>query len=134
MLKATLAPHDQHPGYQPTININFILPSRHTTPPPPPPLQAEDRMRWGAAAAQALSGAVQGCGQAVLVFLYRFIIEQAEAGSPAHRAFESFATGCLRLPMLRFFADASDFTRRLVSVEANGKFAGIDAGPDAPLG
>ena len=30
--------------------------------------------------------------------------------------------------MLTFFASASDFTRRLTSVEANAKFARLDAG------
>jgi raffinose synthase len=33
--------------------------------------------------------------------------------------------------MLAFFANASDFTRRLTSVTANGKFASPDAGPDS---
>jgi raffinose synthase len=32
--------------------------------------------------------------------------------------------------MLSFFASASDFTRRLTGVEANGKFARLDAGPE----
>jgi MoxR-like ATPase len=36
--------------------------------------------------------------------------------------------GVLRGPMLTFFASASDFTRRLTSVEANAKFARLDAG------
>jgi len=29
-----------------------------------------------------------------------------------------------------FFASASDFTRRLTSVEANAKFSRLDAGPE----
>jgi hypothetical protein len=32
--------------------------------------------------------------------------------------------------MLMFFASASDFTRRLTSVEANAKFSRLDAGPE----
>jgi hypothetical protein len=36
--------------------------------------------------------------------------------------------GVLRGAMLTFFASASDFTRRLTSVEANAKFARLDAG------
>lgn len=32
--------------------------------------------------------------------------------------------------MLTFFASASDFTRRLTSVEANAKFSRLDAGPE----
>lgn len=38
--------------------------------------------------------------------------------------------GVLRGAMLTFFASASDFTRRLTSVEANAKFARLDAGPE----
>jgi hypothetical protein len=36
--------------------------------------------------------------------------------------------GVLRGAMLTFFASASDFTRRLTSVEANAKFARLNAG------
>lgn len=32
--------------------------------------------------------------------------------------------------MLTFYASASDFTRRLTSVSANGKFSRLDAGPE----
>jgi raffinose synthase len=32
--------------------------------------------------------------------------------------------------MLAFYANASDFTRRLTSVRANGKFSHPDAGPE----
>lgn len=38
--------------------------------------------------------------------------------------------GLLRGAMLTFFASASDFTRRLTSVEANAKFSRLDAGPE----
>lgn len=38
--------------------------------------------------------------------------------------------GILRGAMLTFFASASDFTRRLTSVEANAKFSRLDAGPE----
>jgi raffinose synthase len=36
----------------------------------------------------------------------------------------------LKPAMLSFYATASDFTRRLTSVRANGKFSHPDAGPD----
>jgi raffinose synthase len=36
----------------------------------------------------------------------------------------------LRGAMLSFYASASDFTRRLTSVAANGKFSRLDAGPE----
>jgi len=32
--------------------------------------------------------------------------------------------------MLGFYSSASDFTRRLTSVAANGKFSRLDAGPE----
>ena len=38
--------------------------------------------------------------------------------------------GFLRPAMLSFYATASDFTRRLTSVRANGKFSSPDAGPE----
>ena len=87
-------------------------------------------MRWGAAAVQALVGGVVGCFEALVLQLYQGIVDQAEYRSLAHGAFSSLTNGVLREPMLRFFANASDFSRRLVSVEANGKFSGVDAGPE----
>lgn len=36
----------------------------------------------------------------------------------------------LRGAMLGFYSSASDFTRRLTSVTANGKFSRVDAGPE----
>lgn len=41
-----------------------------------------------------------------------------------------YLQGVLRGAMLTFFASASDFTRRLTSVEANAKFSRLDAGPE----
>lgn len=38
--------------------------------------------------------------------------------------------GVLRGAMLGFYSSASDFTRRLTSVSANGKFSRVDAGPE----
>jgi raffinose synthase len=35
--------------------------------------------------------------------------------------------------MLGFFAEVSDFTRRLTSVRANSKFCSPSAGPDAVM-
>lgn len=50
---------------------------------------------------------------------------------PQTEAFAYAARTVLKPAMLSFYAAASDFTRRLTSVRANGKFAGPDAGPDA---
>lgn len=46
-------------------------------------------------------------------------------------AFAYAAQTVLRPAMMSFYAAASDFTRRLTSVRANGKFSSIDAGPDS---
>ena len=39
-------------------------------------------------------------------------------------------SGVLRPAMMAFYANASDFTRRLTSVKANGKFSSPNAGPE----
>lgn len=47
------------------------------------------------------------------------------------RAFSTAATGLLRPTLLRFYAHATEHTRRLAGVEANAKFSGPVAGPDS---
>lgn len=57
------------------------------------------------------------------------------ASSPADswrfRAFAAAATGLLRPTLLRFYAQATEHTRRLAGVRANAKFGGPTAGPDS---
>jgi len=84
--------------------------------------------------AQRLVGWVIGLGTAAFLIFYQAVVEPAAPGSWPTRWFTRLAGGPLRPLMLAFFANASDFTRRLVSVKANGKFCHPDAGPDDEWG
>jgi hypothetical protein len=53
------------------------------------------------------------------------------ADSWRFRAFGAAATGLLRPTLLRFYARATEHTRRLTAVEANAKFGDADSGPDS---
>lgn len=53
------------------------------------------------------------------------------ADSWRFRAFGAAATGLLRPTLLRFYARATEHTRRLTAVEANAKFGDVDSGPDS---
>ena len=55
----------------------------------------------------------------------------ADYGSVVHSMFNFLAHGVLRNSLLELLANNTDFTRRLVTVEANGKFSSTEAGPDA---
>jgi len=83
-------------------------------------------------AAQHVAGWVVGLGTAAFLIFYQWVVEPAAPGSLPVRAFTAAAQGPLRSAMLGFYAAASDFTRRLVSVRANAKFSAPDAGPEEP--
>jgi raffinose synthase len=79
---------------------------------------------------QRLAGALLGVGTAAFLALYQVAVEPAPPDSLRVRAFAALAQGALRGAMLGFYASASDFTRRLTSVRANGKFARPDSGAE----
>ncbi|KAL4420352.1 hypothetical protein ABPG77_006159 [Micractinium sp. CCAP 211/92] len=58
-------------------------------------------------------------------------LDAAPSDSWRFRAFSAAATGLLRPTLLRFYAHATEHTRRLAGVEANAKFSGPVAGPDS---
>jgi raffinose synthase len=58
------------------------------------------------------------------------IVDPAAPNSWAVNFFSFLATGPLKGSMLSFFRVSGDFTKRLISVKANGKFSAPDAGPD----
>ncbi|GLC45302.1 hypothetical protein PLESTB_000307100 [Pleodorina starrii] len=115
-------------------------------PPPPPPLPPPPAAAaaevvvggaassaiaiWLARASQKVAGWVMGIATAGFLIFYQWVVEPAPPNSLAVRAFAAAAKGFLRPAMLSFYATASDFTRRLTSVRANGKFSHPDAGPD----
>lgn len=82
-------------------------------------------------AAQQLAGWVMGLGTAAFLIFYQWVIEPAAHDSLAVKSFARAAQTFLKPSMLSFYASASDFTRRLTSVRANGKFSSPEAGPDA---
>jgi raffinose synthase len=79
---------------------------------------------------QRLAGALLGVGTAAFLALYQVAVEPAPPDSLRVRGFAALAQGALRGAMLGFYASASDFTRRLTSVRANGKFARPDSGAE----
>ncbi|GFR50303.1 hypothetical protein Agub_g12493, partial [Astrephomene gubernaculifera] len=86
---------------------------------------------WLARASQKVAGWLMGLATAGFLIFYQWVVEPAPPNSLAVRAFAAAAKGILRPAMLSFYANASDFTRRLTSVRANGKFSSPDAGPEA---
>ncbi|GIM11600.1 hypothetical protein Vretimale_15098 [Volvox reticuliferus] len=85
---------------------------------------------WVARASQKVAGWLMGIATAGFLIFYQWVVEPAPPNSLAVKAFAAAAKGILRPAMLSFYATASDFTRRLTSVRANGKFSHPDAGPD----
>ncbi|KAJ9514794.1 hypothetical protein QJQ45_028464, partial [Haematococcus lacustris] len=81
---------------------------------------------------QKVAGWLVGLGTAAFLIAYQWVVEPSAGGSAAVRGFAALAQGVLRPAMLGFYAGASDFTRRLISVRANAKFSSPDAGPDQP--
>ncbi|WIA40450.1 hypothetical protein OEZ86_013807 [Tetradesmus obliquus] len=92
----------------------------------PTPRQQFILIRW----AQKAAGALVGLATAGFLLFYQWVVEPAPPNSLRVKAFAALTQGVLRGAMLTFFASASDFTRRLTSVEANAKFARLDAGPE----
>lgn len=95
------------------------------------PVTAQERqVFWLVRLGQKVAGWAIGAGTALFLIFYQWVIEPSPPNSLANRWFANAAKGFLRHGMLSFYAAASDFTRRLVSVRANGKFSAPDAGPD----
>lgn len=92
----------------------------------PTPRQQFILIRW----AQKAAGALVGLGTAAFLLFYQWVIEPAAPNSLRVKAWARLTNSLLRGAMLTFFASASDFTRRLTSVEANAKFSRLDAGPE----
>ncbi|GLI71623.1 hypothetical protein VaNZ11_016892 [Volvox africanus] len=85
---------------------------------------------WLARVSQKVAGWLMGIATAGFLIFYQWVVEPAPPNSLAVKVFAAAAKGILRPAMLSFYATASDFTRRLTSVRANGKFSHPDAGPD----
>eukprot|EP00887_Chlorella_sp_A99_P005608 scaffold1.g5608.t1 len=66
---------------------------------------------------------VVGAFQALVVLFYQWVVDPADYGTWPVRLFAYLANGPLRGPMLQFFADSTNFTRRLTDVRANAKFS-----------
>lgn len=79
------------------------------------------------------AGALLARGEASLLRLCKAAVEGAPAGSWRLRLLGALATGPFRGSVLRFYASASDHTRRLTSVRANSKFLSPSSGPDSAL-
>ncbi len=75
---------------------------------------------WAVRMTQKAAGWAIGLGTAAFLVLYQWIVEPAAPGSAPVRCFTWLASGPLRPLMLAFYANASDFSRRLTSVSGVG--------------
>ncbi|DBA91995.1 TPA: hypothetical protein ACH3X2_003884 [Trebouxia sp. C0005] len=80
------------------------------------------------AVTQRLAGGIIGLLEAVLLKFYQYVVDPAEPGTWPIRFFTWAATGPIKSNLLEFYASSGDFTRRLTSVKANGKFSSPSAG------
>ena len=80
--------------------------------------------------AQYIFGLIVGAFQALVLIFYQWIVDPADDGTWPVRFFAYLTGGPLRVPMLEFYADQTNFTRRLVGVKANSKFHSPEATPD----
>ena len=87
--------------------------------------------RASLAVAQYVAGLVVGVFQAMIILFYQWVVDPAADGAWPVRFFSFLASGPLRDPMLQFYADQTNFTRRLVDIRANSKFHGPEASPEA---
>lgn len=79
---------------------------------------------------QRAAGLGMGFLEVFLLKFYQWIVDTAPAESWPVRLFTYLATGPFKEMLLEFYAASGDFTRRLTSVRANGKFSSPEAGPD----
>eukprot|EP00200_Dunaliella_tertiolecta_P005843 CAMPEP_0202343484 /NCGR_PEP_ID=MMETSP1126-20121109/3581_1 /ASSEMBLY_ACC=CAM_ASM_000457 /TAXON_ID=3047 /ORGANISM="Dunaliella tertiolecta, Strain CCMP1320" /LENGTH=1166 /DNA_ID=CAMNT_0048934551 /DNA_START=372 /DNA_END=3872 /DNA_ORIENTATION=- len=100
---------------------------------PAPQASREEDVLLVARLGQKVAGWLVGLGTAAFLIFYQWVVEPSPPGSLPNRFFEAIANGILRPTMLSFFAEVSDFTRRLTSVRANSKFCSPSAGPDAVM-
>lgn len=68
-------------------------------------------------------GLVFGAFQALVVLFYQWVVDPAEHGTWPVNLFTYLTTGPLKGSMLQFFADSTNFTRRLTDIRANAKFS-----------
>lgn len=80
---------------------------------------------------QYVSGLVVGAFQAIIIVFYQWVVDPAPDGTWPVKFFAYMAQGPLRGPMLQFYADQTNFTRRLTDVRANSKFHSPESTPDA---
>lgn len=87
--------------------------------------------RASQAIGQYILGLVVGGFQALILIFYQWVVDPAAYGTWPVSLFAYLTAGPLRKPMLQFYADQTNFTRRLVDVKANAKFHSPDATADA---
>lgn len=87
--------------------------------------------RASQAIGQYILGLVVGGFQALILIFYQWVVDPAAYGTWPVTLFTYLTAGPLRKPMLQFYADQTNFTRRLVDVKANAKFHSPDATADA---
>lgn len=87
--------------------------------------------RASLAVIQYVAGLIMGAFQAVFILFYQWVVDPAADGTWPVKFFTYLVTGPLRNPMLQFYADQTNFTRRLVDIRANSKFHGPEATPES---
>lgn len=83
------------------------------------------------AVGQYVAGLLMGALQALFLIFYQWVVDPASYGTWPVSFFSYLTSGPLRAPMLQFYADQTNFTRRLVDIKANSKFHAPDATAEA---
>eukprot|EP00892_Ulva_mutabilis_P009614 jgi/Ulvmu1/7024/UM033_0083.1 len=78
---------------------------------------------------QRVAGWGLGVAQVLFLFFYQSVVDPAGPFTWPVDLFRKLARGPLKGGMLSFFRASGDFTKRLISVKANGKFSLPNAGP-----
>jgi raffinose synthase len=68
--------------------------------------------------------------QVLFLLFYQYIVDPAGPNTWPVAIFKRIATGPFKGSLLNFFAVSGDFTKRIISVQANGKFSRPDATAD----
>jgi len=92
--------------------------------------EKEEDVKTAVSMIQRVVGSCVGVMMSACLLAYDWLVDKAPPGSMSVKVFTYLANGPMRRPMLNFYAMAGDFSRRLTSVKANGKFSHPSATED----
>ena len=125
-------------AHLPHQTANVVMPTLSAMGPQPSGIEEdedeydekEEEVKAAVSMIQRIVGSLVGFMSSACLLAYEWLVDKAPPGSTRVRMFTYLANGPLRKPLLNFYAMAGDFSRRLVSVKANGKFSSPTAAED----